>query len=203
MIVQHVFVSMYELLLNHRAVDHTIYSMGNLAVFLDYYVPRKKIWENMRQQMEALLIRRDYNELLFMIAGELYYIARKNGLGENLEHRFKNIQKLYLKKKLFHFDLLLDDHDFPVWFREYIPFLECKHPVMFYLLVFKRMKQTGILAEVEALGGIAKVKSFAQNVLFDHTTNHLFEPNDKWKKVLEVVNAIDERNVTQLLKAVS
>lgn len=120
------YLKMYCDLCRKGAIDHNLISMGNLAFFVDrcLLLPKTK---KLKVRVLSLIESRktqDRQELFLIIAQGIHYEAKRAGMGENLDFRLKRIEEKYASQKLTHFDILLDDFDFPEWFQSYIPFIE-------------------------------------------------------------------------------
>lgn len=184
------FINMYVQLCNKQFIQHNLFTMGNFAVFADYYLRRKE-GEKIFKQLRAYLEEGNKNDFLLTVATGVHHIAKQYGLGENLDFRLQRIKELHLKKKLYHFDILLDEYDFPSWFKEYIPYFECENSSLFYLLVFKQLqKHPELLKEIEAKVGLSKLKLYI---------NHMFVHPERFKHMMAFVDAIHEKNAPQLL----
>lgn len=184
------FINMYVQLCNKRFIEHSLFTMGNFAVFTDYYLKRKE-GEKIFKQLRGYLEEGNKNDFLFVVAMEVYCIAKKYGLGENLDFRLEKVKELHAKKKLYHFDILLDEYDFPSWFKEYIPYFKCENSSLFYLLTFEHLKtHPELLKEVVEKIGLAKLK-FYMDCMFDHP--------EKFKYIMDFVDVIHEKNTPKLL----
>lgn len=187
------FISMYMQLCNKQFIEHNLFAMGNFAVFVDYYFQRKE-GKKIFKQLRAYLKEGNKNDFLFIVAMEVYYIAKKYGLGENLDFRLKRVRELHAKKKLYHFDILLDEYDYPSWFKEYIPYIKCENSSLFYLLIFEQMKKhPELLKEVVEKIELAKLKFYI---------DCMFDLPERFNQIMDFVDVIHEKNVPKLLSMV-
>lgn len=129
-----VFFELVELLRDEKIINDDIISMGNLALFVDYSLPRYK-WAEKRKQIERFAKIGDKNEVNMLIAGYLYEIARKLEISDNLNFKLEKMSNAYKGNRLKYFDMVLDPYDFPEWFKwvmDYHPQLS-KQEVLFKL----------------------------------------------------------------------
>lgn len=80
-------------------------------------------------------------EIFLLLANNIYEQAKKEKRGENLDYRMERIIEKHVKRTLTHFELLLDDYDFPDWFKEYIPFLEAHEPQVVCDLLMEEIQE--------------------------------------------------------------
>ena len=120
-----VFFELVELLKKEHVLKDDIISMGNLALFVDYALPRYK-WQEKKRQIERFAKLGDSNEVNMLLAGYLHEVATKLEISDNLNYKLEKMSNAYKENKLTYFDIVLDPYDFPEWFKwvmEYYPHL--------------------------------------------------------------------------------
>lgn len=120
------FLKMYGELCKKGVYEHNLISMGNFAFFVDRCLRLPKTRELKKKVISLVGSGRpqDFQELCLLISSHIHQMAKRDQVGENLDFRLKRIEAKYESGKLDHFDMLLDEHNFPSWFQTYIPFID-------------------------------------------------------------------------------
>lgn len=119
------FIRLYNQFHSIGYPTHSVETMGNLAFFSERYLFRdghhdlKTTFHTLLDNAQPKAMR----DLCYVVANGIFKQARRERVGENLTYRIGRIQESYQRGRLDHFDVLLDDHDFPSWFLYYKPFL--------------------------------------------------------------------------------
>lgn len=120
-------------------------SLGNLAYFIDR-LSKEKEQEIMQNKIRLLMGNKDRVSVAYYIATFIGNNAEKEGIGDCLDFRLEKIHGYYWKDTLNHFDILLDDFDFPDWFHE----IEYSIPADFHEIkkdIMQRLKGLEIYQE--------------------------------------------------------
>jgi hypothetical protein len=159
------FIDLYLTICDKGFIEHNLITMGNFSVFLD-------------------------QELLLLIAREVYQLSKQNDLDENLEYRMKRITDLYKTKKLNHFDLILDEYYFPDWFKGYMPFLQIQSIQVMCAELIKILKKNEVFEVPE--WGVEDVSRMLEYI------NRKYNHERKWAYLLPLIDAIQNREMGAL-----
>ncbi|WCK57657.1 hypothetical protein PP175_26850 (plasmid) [Aneurinibacillus sp. Ricciae_BoGa-3] len=110
------FFEWVRLLVDTKLMKSDTVSMGNLALFIDYFYPRK-VWSEHKKTVWNWIKERDKNKLYLFLSEHLVDIARKQGLSNNLNFKINKIRMAYNRKSIRYFDIVLDSYEFPEWFQ--------------------------------------------------------------------------------------
>ncbi|WCF11420.1 hypothetical protein NDS46_31170 (plasmid) [Paenibacillus thiaminolyticus] len=175
--VKHDFSKMYCELCNSNTIDHNLITMGNLAFFID----RCRLVPKLNEY-------KDKQDLLLLVASNIYLQAKSEKIGENLDFRMKRIIEKHELKQLRHFDILLDDYDFPQWFQRYIPLIEQDD-------IYQAMVDIILGNEKERR---IKLEHFEKRI--HHFSNAAKKSSQKWKYILPAIDALFEDDKERFLE---
>lgn len=120
--IRNEFFQLQDLLVKKLILKDDVISMGNLALFVDFSFNRYK-WLEKKKQIHQFANQGDKNEVNMLIAHELYSIANRLEISDNLVFKLNKMTTAYKVNKLMYFDIVLDPYEFPDWFKRIMPFL--------------------------------------------------------------------------------
>ncbi|PLS15052.1 hypothetical protein CVD28_24545 [Bacillus sp. M6-12] len=157
------FLELNTFLLKHYVMKEDIISMGNLALFVDSSYNRQK-WLEKKKNIKEWVLQKNANELNMFMANELYEIALRLGISDNLKFKLHKMTSAYKDSSLRYFDIVLDPYEFPVWFKRMMEYFPVSNKKGLYLRILKRLENYPIFQKREEQ---LAVSYFAKKVFHD------------------------------------
>ncbi|MBP1308686.1 hypothetical protein JOD82_001706 [Paenibacillus sp. 1182] len=187
------FKILLEAMTRAGLIKEGIIAMGNLAYFLDR-CSTKPVNHRLKQAVAMQITSSDAQskqELFLLLANNIYEQAKKEKRGENLDYRMERIIEKHAKRTLTHFEILLDDYDFPDWFKVYIPFLEAHEPQVACDLLME------VIQEKSSFSRLLKPYGYAEKIsLYVHQA---YRNSLRWKCMLPLIDAIIDEDFEETL----
>lgn len=180
-VIQQEFLEIYHLLMEKKLFVEDKLSLGNLALFVDYYIHRYQ-WEEKKNKLKHWALFNDRNEINMFIARELVECAKRLDISDNLQFKLEKMESDYRKGILGYFDIILDPYEFPDWFKgvsTYYPLLSKKD---FYQKLVKRLRTFMDLRNEEDL------------LALYYYANYYYQSKKLLDKLLELDGWIQEKN---------
>lgn len=177
-LVQKEFFELYWLLSKHSILKNDVISMGNLALFVDYSLPRYK-WKEKKKQIIEFAEQKEFNEVNMLIADYLYEIAIRLEISDNLPFKLKKMSASYKKNKLYYFDVVLDPYEFPGWFKRLMEYQSVKSEMELYTKLLRRL---GKYDNLEREGNEVSLSYFSNKI---YRNEHCFEFLAEFEDVIE------------------
>ncbi|WPS85398.1 hypothetical protein SMD22_01860 (plasmid) [Brevibacillus halotolerans] len=181
----------YGDMLRHEIIEHSLFSMGNVAYFADRCLSQTNN-QKVKKMMVELIVSKRKQDLFFFLAKNIYECAIKEGIEENLDYRINRVIEKYKKKTLNHFEILLDEYHYPEWFKRYIPFVKTSDPQGLYKL---------LIAVVQSKPTFEQQMNKEDYLTKTHIFVHRVCKNSmKWQYVLSLVDAYYDEDREKVLK---
>ncbi|MFF2531475.1 hypothetical protein ACFVS2_21445 [Brevibacillus sp. NPDC058079] len=191
MTVKSEIMKMYGDMMRHELIEHSLSAMGNFAFFAERCLAQSGN-QQVKQTINAFISSKKKVELFFLIANSIYEYAKKEGIGENLDFRMSRVIEKYERKTLNHFEILLDEYDYPDWFKRYIPFIEANHAQDIYDLLMQVVQsKPNFEQQMLEKGYATKTHIFVHRVCRNSM---------KWQYVLSLVDAYSDEDQETALK---
>lgn len=188
------FTKLYADMLNVNTFEHSLFAMGTFAYFMEKYLESPLNKEVRKEFLPLVGSRRnqDKQDAMYMIAFNVVEHARANKRGENLDFRLKRIKESYDKGMLTHFEVFLDEYDFPEWFQVYVPVLEEEDSNKIFELLLRMIPEDEAFEnKMIELDIVSKVDAFA------HRVN---KSNLRWKFLILLTDALQEGDLKSSLE---
>jgi hypothetical protein len=185
---------MYADMIRYGLIEHNLIAMGNFAYFTDCCLTKGNSQHLKKSIQKHIASKSSYRkqELFLLIANSIYEHAKKEQHGENLDFRMNRIMEKHFKKTLNHFEILLDEYDFPEWFKRYIPFVEAKEPRKINDLLIKTIQERPAFEKkLKSNDYVAKTNIFVYRVC---------KNSFKWDYILSLVDAYCDED-TEIAKS--
>lgn len=163
--VREEYFELFRLLKEKSILNDDIISMGNLALFVDYSHNRYQ-WLEKKMTIHSFAMQNDKNEVNMIIAQHLYEISKRLDISDNLNFKLEKMKGMHKQKKLTYFDIVLDAHDFPEWF---------KRIMIYFPKPTKKELYNAFRRELECFPGLIKGEN---QIALAYFVDVLYERND-------------------------
>lgn len=190
--VREEYFELYKLLKEKSILNDDIISMGNLALFVDYSHNRYQ-WLEKKKTIYSFATQNNKNEVNMIVAQNLYEIAIRLDISDNLNFKLDKMKLMHKQKKLTYFDIVLDTYDFPEWF---------KRITMYFPKPTKKELYNAFRRELECFPGLLKGEN---QIALAYFVDVLYDRNDyifHISKLDSIIQNNDENEIAWYLAKV-